>query len=74
MSFFGPYQEADESNTLPAFYLRYTLILHFYLRLGLPGGLFPSDFPATTLYDFVYFLFFFLFFIFDFLILIFVCY
>ena len=61
MSFFGPYQEADESNTLPAFDLRYTLILHFYLRLGLPGGLFPSDFPATTLYDFVYFLVFFYF-------------
>ena len=72
MSFFGPYQEADESNTLPAVYLRYTLILHFYLRLGLPGGLFPSDFSAKTLCDFVYFLF--IFFIFYFFILIFVCY
>ena len=28
----------------------YTLILSTHLRLGLPGGLFPSGFPSKTLY------------------------
>jgi hypothetical protein len=30
------------------------LILSSYLRLGLPGGLFPSGFPSKTLYAFVF--------------------
>jgi hypothetical protein len=29
---------------------RYTLILSSHLRLGLPSGLFPSDFPTKRLY------------------------
>jgi len=29
---------------------RFTLLLSFHLRLGLPGGLFPTGFPTKTLY------------------------
>jgi hypothetical protein len=33
---------------------RYNLIFSTYLRLGLPSGLFPSDFPTNILYTFLF--------------------
>jgi hypothetical protein len=45
----GPYLESDESSSYhPILCLSLTaiLMLSFHLRLGLPSGLFPSDFPT----------------------------
>jgi hypothetical protein len=39
----GPYPEPDQSNPY------HPNIVH-HLRLGLPSGLFPSDFPTNILY------------------------
>jgi len=38
-----------QSPQLPPTSWRSILILSFHLRLGLPNGLFPSDFPTRTL-------------------------
>jgi hypothetical protein len=47
----GPYHEPDEYNPHPQhpISIRYILILSFYLRLGLPNGLFPLNFPTKIL-------------------------
>jgi hypothetical protein len=50
----SPYPEPVESNPHPPkpIYLRSILIPTSHLRLGLTSGLFPSGFPAKTLYNF----------------------
>ena len=46
-----PYIELDESVHAPHLTSwRSILILSYHRRLGLPNGLFPSDFPTKTLY------------------------
>ena len=46
-----PYPEADQSSPCPhPTSWRSILILSSHLRLGLPSGLCPSDFPTETLY------------------------
>jgi hypothetical protein len=47
----GPYPEPDGSS--PYLSLRSVLILSTNLYFGLPGGLFPSGFPANILYEFL---------------------
>ena len=43
---------ARSSQSMPPYptYWRFILILSSHLSLGLPSGLFPSDFPTKTLY------------------------
>jgi hypothetical protein len=50
----GPYPEPDHANpSHPILSLvRSILMLYTHLRLGLPSGLFPSDFPTNILYAF----------------------
>jgi hypothetical protein len=50
----GPYPEPDRSNPHHSIPLRFILILSTHLRLGLPGGLFPSGFPTNILYAFLF--------------------
>ena len=46
-----PYPEPDQSSPCPhPISWKSILILFSHLRLGLPSGLFPSDFPAKPLY------------------------
>jgi hypothetical protein len=50
----GPCTEPVESNPHPqAISVRSNLVPSSHLRLGLPNGLFPSGFPAKTLYTFL---------------------
>jgi hypothetical protein len=50
----GPYPEPGESTPHPRTNLRNVhLVPSSHLRLGLPSGLFPSGFPAKTLYTFL---------------------
>jgi hypothetical protein len=51
----APYLEPGESTRRPPkpISLRSILIPSSHLRLGLPSGLFPSGFPAKTLYTFL---------------------
>jgi hypothetical protein len=44
------YPEPDQSNQSK----RSILTLSIHLRLGLPSGLFPSDFPTNNLYTFLF--------------------
>jgi hypothetical protein len=48
----GPYPEPNESilHASQSVSLRSILIPSSYLRLGLPSGIFPSEFPTKTLY------------------------
>jgi hypothetical protein len=49
----GSYSELDQSSPdYPT--LRSILILSTHLRLGLASGLFPSGFPTTILYAFLF--------------------
>jgi hypothetical protein len=43
----------NQSTSSHPVYLRSIFILSSHLRLGLPGGLFPSDCPTTILYAFL---------------------
>ena len=48
-----PYPQPDQSRPCPPPHptsWRFMLILSSHLRLGLPGGLFPSNFSTKTLY------------------------
>ena len=46
-----PYPEPDQSSPfVPWIYLRFILVLHCQLGLGLPSGIFPSGFPTKTRY------------------------
>jgi len=47
-----PYPGPARSSPCPpiSHFLKSILILFFYLRWGLPSGLFPSGFPTKTLY------------------------
>jgi hypothetical protein len=46
----GPYPEPDQTIPSHLISLRSILVLSTHLRLGLPNGLFPSDFPTNNLY------------------------
>jgi hypothetical protein len=43
-----------QSTTLNPISKRFILMLSIYLHLGLPSGLFPSDFPTNNLYTFLF--------------------
>jgi hypothetical protein len=45
--------QIDPVHTTPS-YLRSSLILSTYIRLGLPSGLFPSGFPTKPLYSLLF--------------------
>jgi hypothetical protein len=45
-----PYSELDRSSPCLHPTTWSILILSFHLRLSIPSGLFPSDFPTKTLY------------------------
>jgi hypothetical protein len=52
----GPYYEPHASNPhFSTIFPSSTLILFFYLCLGLPSGLFPSGVPTKFLYAFLIF-------------------
>jgi hypothetical protein len=50
----GPYPEPDGSSPYHPISLRSILILSTHLRLGLHIGLFPSGFPTSILYAFLF--------------------
>jgi hypothetical protein len=50
----GPYSELDASSPqFPPCFHRFNLILSSHLHLGLPSGLFPSDFPTKILHRYM---------------------
>jgi hypothetical protein len=53
----GPYPWARSIQSIPPHPvpLKFNLILSSHLHLGLPSGLFPSDFPTKILYAFRFF-------------------
>ena len=49
-----PYPKPDQSSRWPSsHFLNIYLPLFSHLRLGLPSGLFPSDFPVNILYAYL---------------------
>jgi hypothetical protein len=50
----GPYPEPDRSSPYHPISVRSIVILSTHLRLGLPIGIFPSGFPTTILYAFLF--------------------
>jgi hypothetical protein len=50
----GPYSEPAQCNPYHPISLRFILILSTHLRLGLHSGLFPSGFPTSILYAFLF--------------------
>jgi hypothetical protein len=51
----GPYRQPDQSSPYhPTISIRAILILPNHLHLRLPSGLFPSGFPANSIYAFFF--------------------
>jgi hypothetical protein len=46
-----PYSQPHRTSPRPPPPFKFALTLSSHLRLGLPSGLFPSEFPTKTLYE-----------------------
>jgi hypothetical protein len=51
----GPYPEPDQPSPYHPILSKIHFNIIYHLRLGLPSGLFPYDFPTKILYAFRFF-------------------